>query len=126
MNSRGTLVRCRIVVETLDSSAAVAMTPKNQPVAAGTQYPRVRVLRRVVVTVAGRQNIPRTAAVGGANPRLSYRTEPVYFSPGPAPGSSGTALASRKARCRLRRPSRIGPACGPGTGRRRRSDRPAR
>ena len=65
MNSRGTLVRCRIVVETLDSRAAVAMMPKNHPAAAGTQCNRVRARVRVVVTVIGGQDIPRMATAGG-------------------------------------------------------------
>src|SRR5690606_19081352 len=38
---------------------------------------------------------------------------PVYFSPGPWPGASGTAEASRKAFCRDCRPSRRGAACTP-------------
>ena len=60
MNSRGTLVRCRIVVETLDSSEAAAITPRNALAAAGT-HPKparvdpARVLR--IVTVIGRQDI---------------------------------------------------------------------
>ena len=55
MNSRGTRVRCLIVVETLESSAAAATTPRNVPAAAGTQPNPDRVLR--TVTVIGRQGI---------------------------------------------------------------------
>ena len=58
MNSRGTFVRCRINGDTLDSSDAVAMTPRNQPAAAGTQWNRERV--PLVVSVIGRQTIPLT------------------------------------------------------------------
>src|SRR5690606_31154580 len=48
-------------------------------------------------------------------PRLRRRhrgqiTEPVYFSPGPAPGASGIAEASRNASCTERSPSRRGRA----------------
>src|SRR2546423_271845 len=43
----------------------------------------------------------------------SYQTGPVYFSPGPCPASSGSALDSRKASCSVFSPSRTGPACGP-------------
>ena len=43
----------------------------------------------------------------------SYQTGPVYFSPGPWPGSSGAALDSRNANCSVFSPSRTGPACGP-------------
>ena len=38
------------------------------------------------------------------------KTGPVYFSPGPWPGSSGTTDASRKASCSDFRPSRSGAA----------------
>ena len=89
MNSRGALVRCRISGDTLDSSAAVAITPRIQPAAAGTQRSRVRL--RVVVIVIGRQSIRRVRR------RAAYCTGPVWVSPGPRPGSSGNALASRKA-----------------------------
>ena len=41
------------------------------------------------------------------------RPGPVYFSPGPWPGSSGAALDSRNANCSVLSPSRTGPACGP-------------
>ncbi len=42
----------------------------------------------------------------GESAEASHQTGPVYFSPGPCPGSSGAALDSRNASCRLFRPSR--------------------
>ena len=54
-NSRGTLVRCRIAGEILDSNDAAAMTPRIQPAAAGTQCNPDRVRR--IVTVIDRQDI---------------------------------------------------------------------
>ena len=64
MNCRGTRVMWRIVVETLESSDAVAIRPSTQPAAAGTQCnrDRVRLRVRLVVTVIGGQNIPNRRA----------------------------------------------------------------
>lgn len=53
---------------------------------------------------------PAWRCEAGQGTSTSQCTGPVYFSPGPWPGGSGTTDASRKARCRLCRPSRIGAA----------------
>ena len=58
---------------------------------------------------------PPLTAHGAAGPHQAVpaaqpMTGPVNFSPGPCPGSSGTAEASRKASCSDFRPSRSGAA----------------
>src|SRR5258705_4364037 len=97
----------RMPGETLAIRDSVAIMPTVQPAAAGThQYLDVR---RVEVTVIGREDIRLTLEMGVTG----YQTGPVYFSPGPCPGSSGAALDSRNASCSVLSPSRTGPACGP-------------
>jgi len=94
----------RMPGETLAIRDSVAMTPTVQPAAAGThQY---RDVRRVNVTVIGREDI----RLGREMVVTGYQTGPVYFSPGPWPGSSGAALDSRNANCSVFSPSRTGPA----------------
>ena len=103
-NSRGSLMTHRMPGETLAIRDKVAMTPTVQPAAAGThQY---RDVRRVKVTVIGREDIRLTVEMGVTG----YQTGPVYFSPGPWPGSSGATPASRNANCSVFSPSRTGPA----------------
>ena len=51
MKSRGALVRSRISGDTLDSSAAVAITPRIQPAAAGTHRSRDRLRPGVTVAI---------------------------------------------------------------------------
>src|SRR6202007_1110569 len=98
-NSRGSLISHRMPGETLAIRDSVAMVPTVQPAAAGThQYLDVR---RVEVTVIGREDIRliQEMVVTG------YQTGPVYFSPGPCPGSSGAALDWRNANGRAFSPS---------------------
>jgi hypothetical protein len=97
----------RMPGETLAIRDRVAMTPTVQPAAAGTHQYRERA--RVVdgrVTVIGREDMRLTLEMGVTG----YQTGPVYFSPGPWPGSSGAALDSRNANCSVFSPSRTGPA----------------
>src|ERR1700709_1975607 len=98
----------RINGDTLAIRDSVAMTPTVQPAATGT-HQNVERFFLTAVRVIGREDIRSTREMGGS----AYQTGPVYFSPGPCPGSSGAALDSRNANWRLFRPSRSGPACGP-------------
>ncbi|GAS98099.1 uncharacterized protein RMCC_5064 [Mycolicibacterium canariasense] len=96
-NSRGTRITVRTSGETLANNDSVAMTPTIQPATAGTHVNRDRwpVLDGcgAIVEVIGREDMPSAIEF-----RVSgYQTGPVYFSPGPLPGSSGAALASRNA-----------------------------
>src|ERR1700716_1035534 len=120
----------RMPGETLAIRDSVAMMPTVQPAAAGThQY---RDVRRVVdgrVTVICREdirlNLEMVVTARASNgTACDYQTGPVYFSPGPCPGSSGAALDSRNANCSVFSPSRTGPACGDQPG--QRTDQPAR
>src|SRR6478752_9804713 len=105
----------RMPGETLAIRDRVAMTPTVQPAAAGTH--EYREALRVKVTVIGREDIRSSREIVVMRARGDrgnvYRTGPVYFSPGPCPGSSGAALDSRNANCSVFSPSRTGPACGP-------------
>ena len=99
----------RMPGETLAISDSVAMIPTVQPAAAGTH--EYREAGRVNVAVIGREDIRSNLEMVVTG--RSYQTGPVYFSPGPWPGSSGAALASRNANCSDFSPSRTGPAWGP-------------
>ncbi len=81
--------------ETLAISDSVAMMPTVQPAAAGTH--EYREALRVKVTVIGREDIRSSREIVVMRARGDrgnvYQTGPVYFSPGPWPGSSGAALA---------------------------------
>ena len=97
MNSRGTIVMCRINGDTLDSNEAVAITPRNQPAAAGTQENR-RAWVRLAVSVIGRQDI-RPGRRSGAPGLTNW---PGELLPGAAPRfvGDGTGFTERPLQCR--------------------------
>src|SRR5882762_8585393 len=99
----------RISGDTLATSDRVAMTPTVQPAATGTHQNAERRFLFPAGRVIGREDMRSAREMG----ETRYQTGPVYFSPGPCPGSSGAALDSRNANCSVFSPSRTGPACGP-------------
>ncbi len=99
------------------------MTPTVQPAAAGTQenldagWTPVRRPRLItVIRPENRRSNRRTGSIartGTAQVRITCDRAGVLLAWGLCPVLQRTALASRNANCRLFRPSRTGPACGP-------------